>query len=77
MVRTVLVADDNPAVRKMLCRMFEAEEDGRHTKATPDEFRTLSPCLSLGWACLRRIRVVRDERSLCSRVLQPLNHLRK
>jgi two-component system, NarL family, response regulator DesR len=26
MAKTVLVADDNPAIRKMLCRMFEAEE---------------------------------------------------
>jgi CheY-like chemotaxis protein len=27
MARTVLVADDNPVIRKLLCRMFEAEED--------------------------------------------------
>ena len=27
MGRTILVADDNPVIRKMLCRMFE-EEDG-------------------------------------------------
>jgi two-component system, LytTR family, response regulator AlgR len=27
MSRTVLVADDNPAVRKMLCKMFEEQED--------------------------------------------------
>jgi CheY-like chemotaxis protein len=26
MPRTVLVADDNPAIRKMLCQMFEREE---------------------------------------------------
>ena len=25
--RTVLVADDNPAIRKALCRVFEVEED--------------------------------------------------
>jgi CheY-like chemotaxis protein len=25
--RTVLVADDNPTIRKMLCQMFEREED--------------------------------------------------
>jgi CheY-like chemotaxis protein len=27
MPKTVLVADDNPTIRKMLCRMFEREED--------------------------------------------------
>jgi DNA-binding NarL/FixJ family response regulator len=27
MARTVLVADDNPLILKMLCRIFEAEED--------------------------------------------------
>lgn len=27
MARTVLVADDNPLIRKILCRFFEAEED--------------------------------------------------
>jgi DNA-binding NarL/FixJ family response regulator len=27
MPRTVLVADDNPVIRKMLCKMFEREED--------------------------------------------------
>jgi DNA-binding NarL/FixJ family response regulator len=27
MVRTVLVADDNPLIRKMLCQIFEAEEN--------------------------------------------------
>ncbi|HEY0703094.1 MAG TPA: response regulator [Candidatus Acidoferrales bacterium] len=27
MPRTVLVADDNPVIRKMLCKMFEQEED--------------------------------------------------
>jgi CheY-like chemotaxis protein len=27
MPRTVLVADDNPAIRHMLCKMFEAELD--------------------------------------------------
>jgi CheY-like chemotaxis protein len=27
MPRTVLVADDNPTIRKMLCQMFEREED--------------------------------------------------
>ena len=27
MVKTVLVADDNPIIRKILCRIFEAEED--------------------------------------------------
>jgi DNA-binding NarL/FixJ family response regulator len=27
MIRTVLVADDNPHIRKMLCRMFELEAD--------------------------------------------------
>jgi two-component system, LytTR family, response regulator AlgR len=27
MARTILVADDNPLIRKMLCRIFEAEED--------------------------------------------------
>ena len=27
MARTVLVADDNPAIRKMLCQMFEREDD--------------------------------------------------
>jgi CheY-like chemotaxis protein len=27
MARTVLVADDNPAIRKMLCRTFEGEDD--------------------------------------------------
>jgi DNA-binding NarL/FixJ family response regulator len=27
MPRTVLVADDNPHIRKALCKMFEAEED--------------------------------------------------
>jgi DNA-binding NarL/FixJ family response regulator len=26
MARTILIADDNPLIRKMLCRMFEAEE---------------------------------------------------
>jgi two-component system, LytTR family, response regulator AlgR len=25
--RTILVADDNPLIRKMLCEMFEVEED--------------------------------------------------
>jgi CheY-like chemotaxis protein len=25
--KTILVADDNPTIRKMLCRMFEIEED--------------------------------------------------
>jgi chemotaxis response regulator CheB len=25
--RTILVADDSPLIRKMLCEMFEAEED--------------------------------------------------
>jgi CheY-like chemotaxis protein len=25
--RTILVADDNPAIRKALCQMFEAEKD--------------------------------------------------
>ena len=25
--RTVLIADDNPLIRKMLCKMFEAEQD--------------------------------------------------
>jgi DNA-binding NarL/FixJ family response regulator len=27
MPRTVLVADDNPTIRKMLCKMFEREDD--------------------------------------------------
>lgn len=27
MARRVLIADDNPIIRKMLCKMFEAEED--------------------------------------------------
>jgi DNA-binding NarL/FixJ family response regulator len=27
MARTILVADDNPLMRKMLCEIFEAEED--------------------------------------------------
>jgi chemotaxis response regulator CheB len=27
MPKTILVADDNPAIRKALCEMFEAEED--------------------------------------------------
>lgn len=27
MTKTILVADDNPLIRKMLCRLFEAEED--------------------------------------------------
>jgi CheY-like chemotaxis protein len=27
MARSILVADDNPLVRKMLCQMFEREED--------------------------------------------------
>ena len=27
MPRTILVADDNPLIRKMLCRLFEAEKD--------------------------------------------------
>jgi CheY-like chemotaxis protein len=27
MPKTVLVADDNPTIRKMLCRMFEIEQD--------------------------------------------------
>jgi len=27
MVKTVLVADDNPTIRKLLCRMFEREEN--------------------------------------------------
>jgi two-component system response regulator DegU len=27
MVKTVLVADDNPTIRKILCRMFEREEN--------------------------------------------------
>ena len=27
MARTVIVADDSPIIRKMLCRIFEAEED--------------------------------------------------
>jgi CheY-like chemotaxis protein len=27
MAKTVLVADDNPTIRKMLCRMFEREEN--------------------------------------------------
>jgi CheY-like chemotaxis protein len=27
MSKTVLVADDNPRIRKMLCQMFEAEND--------------------------------------------------
>jgi DNA-binding NarL/FixJ family response regulator len=27
MAKTVLVADDSPIIRKMLCRLFEAEED--------------------------------------------------
>ncbi|HXN19911.1 MAG TPA: response regulator [Candidatus Binatus sp.] len=27
MARSVLVADDNPIIRKMLCRIFEAEEE--------------------------------------------------
>jgi CheY-like chemotaxis protein len=26
MAKTILVADDNPIIRKMLCRMFETEE---------------------------------------------------
>jgi CheY-like chemotaxis protein len=27
MAKTILVADDNPAIRKMLCKLFESEED--------------------------------------------------
>ena len=27
MAKTILVADDNPTIRKMLCKMFEAEDD--------------------------------------------------
>jgi CheY-like chemotaxis protein len=27
MVKTVLIADDNPTIRKLLCRMFEREEN--------------------------------------------------
>jgi CheY-like chemotaxis protein len=27
MARRILVADDNPAIRKMLCKIFEVEED--------------------------------------------------
>ena len=27
MARRILVADDNPVIRKMLCKMFEVEED--------------------------------------------------
>jgi CheY-like chemotaxis protein len=27
MAKTILVADDNPMIRKMLCRLFESEED--------------------------------------------------
>jgi YesN/AraC family two-component response regulator len=27
MARSILVADDNPIIRRMLCRIFEAEED--------------------------------------------------
>ena len=27
MARTILVADDNPLIRQMLCRLFEEEED--------------------------------------------------
>ena len=27
MVKTILIVDDNPVVRRMLCRIFEAEED--------------------------------------------------
>jgi CheY-like chemotaxis protein len=27
MAKTILVADDSPMIRKMLCRMFEAEDD--------------------------------------------------
>jgi CheY-like chemotaxis protein len=27
MAKTILVADDNPAIREMLCKLFEAEED--------------------------------------------------
>jgi YesN/AraC family two-component response regulator len=27
MARRILIADDNPIIRKMLCQMFEAEED--------------------------------------------------
>jgi CheY-like chemotaxis protein len=26
MVKTILVADDNPAIREMLCKLFESEE---------------------------------------------------
>ena len=25
--KTILVADDNPTIRKMLCKLFEAEDD--------------------------------------------------
>jgi CheY-like chemotaxis protein len=27
MAKTILVADDNPAIREMLCKLFESEED--------------------------------------------------
>jgi CheY-like chemotaxis protein len=27
MAKRILVADDNPMIRKMLCRLFEIEED--------------------------------------------------
>ncbi len=27
MVKTILIADDNPVIRRILCRIFEAEED--------------------------------------------------
>jgi len=27
MAKTILVADDNPAIREMLCKMFESEEN--------------------------------------------------
>ena len=27
MAKTILIADDSPIIRKMLCRLFEVEED--------------------------------------------------
>ena len=38
MARTILIADDNPIIRKALCRLFEAEKDyGLCAEATNGE----------------------------------------
>lgn len=45
MPRSILIADDNPAIRKTLCRIFEVEEDYEVCAEAANDLEAIVRCL--------------------------------